>query len=97
MIITNARILTFDSANRVLDSGSVEIRRRRHHRRCEIVRGARGKNVIDAKGKLLMPALINCHTHLYSTLARGISLAGPRAEEFPRDPEEALVAARPRA
>ena len=35
MIITNARILTFDSANRVLDSGSVEIRRRRQHRQCE--------------------------------------------------------------
>jgi len=26
MILTNARILTFDSANRVLENGSVEIR-----------------------------------------------------------------------
>ena len=26
MILTNARILTFDAANRVLDSGSVEVR-----------------------------------------------------------------------
>ena len=82
MIITNARILTFDSENRVLDSGSVEIRPdgaigdvRRER--------ARGKNIIDAKGKLLMPALINCHTHLYSTLARGISLPGRAPKNFP--------------
>jgi putative selenium metabolism protein SsnA len=30
-----------------------------------------------------MPALINCHTHLYSTLARGMSLAGPPPKDFP--------------
>ena len=32
MILTNARILTFDGANRVLDSGSVEVLRGRHDR-----------------------------------------------------------------
>ncbi|MGO8815754.1 MAG: putative aminohydrolase SsnA, partial [Terriglobia bacterium] len=36
-----------------------------------------------AQGKLLMPALINCHTHLYSTLARGISFAGRAPRNFP--------------
>ncbi len=30
-----------------------------------------------------MPALINCHTHLYSTLARGISLPGRAPRNFP--------------
>ena len=30
-----------------------------------------------------MPALINCHTHLYSTLARGISLPGRAPKNFP--------------
>ncbi len=30
-----------------------------------------------------MPALINCHTHLYSTLARGISLPGRAPGNFP--------------
>ena len=29
---------------------------------------------IDARNKLVMPGLINSHTHLYSTFARGISL-----------------------
>ena len=37
---------------------------------------------IDARGKLLMPALINCHTHLYSTLARGIRLPGRPPRNF---------------
>jgi putative selenium metabolism protein SsnA len=30
-----------------------------------------------------MPALINCHTHLYSTLARGIALPGRAPKNFP--------------
>jgi putative selenium metabolism protein SsnA len=75
MILTNARILTFDSTNRVLDSGSVEIQ---DDGSIGFVRGgrARGTHTIDLQGRLLMPALINAHTHLYSTLARGIHLPG---------------------
>ena len=50
MIVTNARILTFDSTNRVLDSGSVEIRPDGAIGNVSSAR-ARGKDVIDAKGK----------------------------------------------
>lgn len=32
--------------------------------------------VIDAKGQLIMPALINTHEHIYSALARGLSING---------------------
>lgn len=98
MMIRNARVLTFDAANRVLDSGAVEV----------LADGSIGQvtdtsaglrsfalrqpstplppadpEIIDAQGKLLMPALINCHTHLYSTLARGISLPGRAPRNFP--------------
>ena len=81
MILTNARILTFDAANRVLDSGSVEVN---SDGAIGFVRGgsALGRNVIDLDGGLLMPALINCHTHLYSTLARGMRLGGPPPADF---------------
>ena len=112
MIIRNARVLTFDSANRLLDSGAVEIlpdgsigqvsetsragAERSSAARQPIRPGgpqsfARRQpsfsqadpEIIDAQGKLLMPALINCHTHLYSTLARGISLPGRAPRNFP--------------
>ncbi len=94
MIINNARVLTFDSVNRVLDSGAVEVLSDGtvgnvtgtqgvvSHRNRGIP-SERSDETIDARGKLLMPALINCHTHLYSTLARGISLPGRAPRNFP--------------
>jgi len=78
MILTNARIVTFDSGNRVIDSGSVEIR---PDGTIGFVKRGRVPG-IDAGGRLLMPALINCHTHLYSTLARGIPLSGHPPANF---------------
>ena len=79
-MITNARVLTFDGANRVLDSASVEVRADGSIGTVRQSAGSdRGHN---AHGRLLMPALINCHTHLYSTLARGMSLAGPPPKDF---------------
>jgi len=89
VIIHNARILTFDSANRVLDSGAVEIRPdgtigwiKDTRQVSPASLHAGGDEVVDAQGRLLMPALINCHTHLYSTLARGISLSGRPPKNF---------------
>ena len=98
MIIRNARVLTFDARNRVLDNADVEIGSDGAIERVEGV-GRRVSGVgpgdptpshptpshpvIDARGRLLMPALINCHTHLYSTLARGIALPGPAPKNFP--------------
>jgi len=81
MILTNARILTFDGANRVLDSGSVEVLA---DGAIGFVRGGRAldAHAVDLQGRLLMPALINAHSHLYSTLARGISLGGPAPKNF---------------
>ena len=81
MIFTNARIVTFDRANRLLDSGSVEVRPDGTFGAVAIGR-RRGPEVVDAGGRLLMPALINCHSHLYSALARGIALGGPAPSNF---------------
>jgi putative selenium metabolism protein SsnA len=82
MILTNARILTFDGTNRVLDSGSVEVLA---DGAIGFVRGGRAldAHAVDLHGRLLMPALINCHTHLYSTLARGMRLPGTPPADFP--------------
>ncbi len=86
MIIRNARILTFDQQNRIFECGAIEIRadgsvswlgedRNLTEFRSE-------QEVFDADGKLLMPALINCHTHLYSFLARGMPLKGAPPRNF---------------
>ena len=37
---------------------------------------------IDAKGGVIMPAFINAHTHIYSALARGLSIAGNNPNNF---------------
>src|SRR5271157_1630601 len=33
-----------------------------------------GAKFVDAQSRVIMPGLINTHTHLYSTFARGMSL-----------------------
>jgi putative selenium metabolism protein SsnA len=81
MIVRNARVLTFDSANRVLDSASVEVLADGAIGAVGAVR-RRAPDEIDARGRLLMPALINAHSHLYGTLARGMALPGPAPENF---------------
>jgi len=80
MILTNARVVTFDTENRVLDCASVEILP--DGTIGSVGAEPQGGEVIDVQGRLLMPALINCHTHLYSTLARGIPLPGAPPRNF---------------
>lgn len=82
MILTNARIVTFDEWNQVIDSGSVEVDAAGTISRVRNGR-SRAPGAIDLRGRLLMPALINCHSHLYGTLARGIALAGSPPKNFP--------------
>ena len=38
--------------------------------------------LIDAKGGVIMPAFINAHTHIYSALARGLSIKGNNPTNF---------------
>lgn len=38
---------------------------------------------IDAKGGVIMPAFINAHEHIYSAMARGLSIKGYQAKSFP--------------
>ncbi len=37
---------------------------------------------LDARGGVIMPAFINAHTHIYSALARGLSIRGYHATNF---------------
>jgi len=37
---------------------------------------------VDAKGGVIMPGLINCHTHIYSALARGLAIKDNNPTNF---------------
>lgn len=37
---------------------------------------------IDARGGVIMPGLVNCHTHIYSGLARGLAIEGCNPHNF---------------
>ncbi len=72
VLIKDGHIITMDPQRRIFERGSVAIADGK------IV--AVGKNinvkadtVIDAKGKVVLPGLVNAHTHLSMTLLRGIA------------------------
>jgi 5-methylthioadenosine/S-adenosylhomocysteine deaminase len=76
MVITNGIVVTVDAAGRVLNPGAVAIDG------ADIVavdtpdnirRGFRGRETIDATGQVVMPGLVNTHTHAPMVLFRGLA------------------------
>ncbi len=84
-LITNGRLITRDPAAPYFEKGAVA------YEDTKIVEvgtetALRAKypdaDIIDAKGGVIMPAFINAHTHIYSALARGLSIAGNNPTNF---------------
>ena len=85
LLIGNGRVLTRDSALPYLEDGAVAVEGtvirevgpspalREKHPDAEWV---------DARGGVIMPGLINAHTHIYSGLARGLAIAGNDPTSF---------------
>ena len=76
LVITNGIVVTMDGAGRVIDGGSVAIDG------TDIVavdtaeaigRQFRGREQIDATGQVVMPGLVNTHTHAPMVLYRGLA------------------------
>lgn len=68
--ITNAKVITMDNTHKevedlevVYENDTIIYVGKEYNEEVD--------NVIDAKGKILMPGLINCHTHLGMSLFRG--------------------------
>ncbi|MGC8816406.1 MAG: amidohydrolase family protein [Candidatus Hadarchaeum sp.] len=82
LLIKNGLIVTMDKDRRIIADGSVAID---EGRIVSVKKGFAGKSkseeVIDAKGKIVMPGLICSHTHLYGMLLR----AAPLKIEPPTD------------
>ena len=88
MFIKNARIITFDDQERILENGGIiisesgEITKIGTSSELQISLGP-DEDVIDAKGQLLMPGNICAHTHFYGAYSRGMYIPGDAPNGFP--------------
>ena len=75
LILKNAIVLTVDEEYKIYEPGAVAVTDNTISAVGEektILSSYEGKNVIDCNGKILMPSLINTHTHLSMAFLRGI-------------------------
>jgi len=78
-------VLTFDKDNHRIKNGSLLIEDNKIlevGKDLQIPEGAVEAKVIDARGKILMPGMVNTHHHLYQTLTRNI----PQIQDIPLFP-----------
>jgi putative selenium metabolism protein SsnA len=80
LLIENGTVFTGGASPAVLEAHSVFIENGRVSRIAPRIRNRAAKR-LDARRKLVMPGLINAHTHLYSAFARGLTKA-QRAADF---------------
>ena len=74
LILSNGTVLTMDPDRRTLESGAIAIADGRIvgiGNSSEITSQFMSDDTIDATGKLVMPGLVNGHTHVIQTLLRG--------------------------
>lgn len=73
MVIKNGRILTMDDRNTVLDNGFVGIQAGRIRHLGSGATSFNAHRIIDAEGGLILPGLVNAHTHAAMSLFRGLA------------------------
>ena len=80
ILIQNGTLITFGSPCQVLEGQALLIEDGRIARIApkESIPGPFDQ-ILDARGQLVMPGLVNAHMHFYSTLVRGLGKAAPSA------------------
>jgi len=76
LVVTNGVVVTVDGARRVIDGGAVAIDGRdivAVDTAAAIAARFRGRDTVDAAGGVIMPGLINTHTHAPMVLFRGLA------------------------
>ncbi len=77
LLITGGAVVTMDGEWRIFDNGFVAIRGERIVDVGDAAqlkaKGYRAKQTIDARGKVVLPGLVNAHTHVPMVLFRGIA------------------------
>ena len=85
LVVGNGSVITRDEALPYVERGAVAIDGDTIvavGTEAEITQAYPGAECIDAHGGIIMPGLVNCHTHIYSGLARGLSIKGCNPHNF---------------
>jgi len=70
MLLKGARLATFDPPR--VDEADLRVEGERIVERGRPLASRSGEDVLELEGAVVMPGLVNAHTHLYSALARGM-------------------------
>ena len=84
-LLANGRLITRDPSRAYVRDGGVAIEGRTIldlGTTAELRAKYPRAEFLDARGGVIMPALINAHTHIYSALARGLTIKGNNPTNF---------------
>ena len=76
LLIVGGTVVTMDKDRRVIENGAVAVRNGEiiaAGKRAAVTKKFRAAQTIDASGKIIIPGLINTHTHVPMSLFRGIA------------------------
>ncbi len=76
LVVRGGTVVTMDAARRVIEDGAVAVSGGKIvavGKRADVERRFSGREVIDATGRVVMPGLVNGHTHVPMTLFRGLA------------------------
>jgi len=76
LIVQNGTVVTMDAQRRIIENGAIAVVKSEIiavGTSAEIARKYSSKQIINAQGKVVIPGLVNAHTHIPMTLFRGIS------------------------
>jgi hypothetical protein len=75
LLITGGTLITMDGSRRVIENGAIAVKNGEILRigTAAELRGTRATQTINAAGKVIIPGLINTHTHVPMSLFRGIA------------------------
>ena len=76
LLIVGGTVVTMDKDRRVIEDGAVVVKNGEIAlvgKRAAVTKNLRARQTINARGKVIIPGLINTHTHVPMVLFRGIS------------------------